>query len=410
MTKAMRCAVIVMGACVSVLTVRAQNMVAGEYWVDSDPGWGAGLPIAGIPPQPEVAGLLFAIPTGGLAPGNHIVGLRTRDANGHWSLTRTIPVYVNPALDDADIVRSVYFWNTDTGWNNGTDAGVDGASDVNGTVTASLNGTVPGMNNLFVRSLGANGHWSLTRALPVYVDAPDEDAAITRTEYFWNTDPGWALGANAGMDGQPDLNGPVVLSTADATDGLNTLFIRSLDAHGHWSLTRPIPIHTEAGPSGVMVAAESFWDVDPGFGSGDPVPGWSPGTDVQGAYDILVPFGLGLGAHRLFIRTIDSHGHWSLTNWEVDSVIVDGTTDAEDLWTSAGISTYPNPFTEGITVRTAGGAPVRVVIYDPQGKLVHDKMLSGETRIDLREQGSGAYTAFFWKADERIHTTTLIKH
>jgi len=397
------------GVCTSMLAVRAQNMVACEYWVDSDPGWGSAVPVAGVPVQPDVPGLQFAIPTGALTPGSHIVGVRTLDADGRWSLTRTIPVYVNPPLADADIVRSVYFWNSDAGWNSGTDADVDGAADVTGTVTASLNGTVTGMNHLFVRSLDANGHWSLTRALPIHVDEPDEDVAIARTEYFWNSDPGWGLGVDAGLDGQPEVSGQVPLATAAATDGLNTLFVRTKDVHGHWSLTRPIPILTESEPSGVVVAAESFWDEDPGFGSGDPVTAWSPGTDVQGAYDVMVPLGLGLGGHRLFIRTVDSHGHWSLTNWKVDSVMVDGTTDTEELWTNAGIATYPNPFTERITVRSADGAPVRVVIYDPQGKQVHDKVLSGETSIDLREHSSGVYTAFFWKDTERIYTTTLIK-
>jgi len=73
------------------------------------------------------------------------------------------------------------------------------------------------------------------------------------------------------------------------------------------------------------------------------------------------------------------------------------------------IALYPNPFTDGTTVRSEDGKPIRVVLYDPQGRLVHDKVLNGETYIDLQGLANGTYTAFFWKELERIHKVQLIK-
>jgi hypothetical protein len=399
-------AMILAGASLAMLGACAQNMVTGEFWVDSDPGWGQGSAITGMPIQTDVPAQQFAVPTTALDPGMHIIGIRTKDADGHWSQTNLIPTYINAAAQTADIVRTVYFWNTDTGWNSGTDTGIDGDPSVTGTVSASMSGTTPGLNTLFVRSQDATGHWSLTNSTPVYVDPPDANTPIVRTEYFLNTDPGWGNGADAEVDGQPDVNGLVSADISGAVQGVNTLYVRSQDAHGHWSLTNTVPLMAEDSSSGIIIAAESFWDVDPGFGQGDPVQGWTPGADVLGDFDITVPF-IGWGVHTLFIRSLDFHGHWSLTNWKIDIQV--GTVNVEDLAALLNISTYPNPFTEGITVRTADGLPVRVVLYDPQGKLVHDKMLTGETFIHLEGQASGAYTAFFWKDLERIHRVTLIK-
>ena len=107
----------------------------------------------------------------------------------------------------------------------------------------------------------------------------------------------------------------------------------------------------------------------------------------------------------LMVRALDLVGRWSLTN----RVIVDGSTSAEELSAAFAISTYPNPFTEGITVRIDDGQPVRVILYDPQGKLIYDETLNGETRIDLSQHANGSYTAFFWKEMKRIHRVQLVK-
>ncbi|MBK7944860.1 MAG: T9SS type A sorting domain-containing protein [Flavobacteriales bacterium] len=115
-----------------------------------------------------------------------------------------------------------------------------------------------------------------------------------------------------------------------------------------------------------------------------------------------------MGLHKLFI---EPGLPWTLglTNWKVDLIDVDGTTSMVDLTAQTGISTYPNPFTEGVTVRNSNGTPVRMVLYDPQGKLVHDRIMSGGSFIDLSEHSSGTYRAFFWKDGNRIFSTTMIK-
>lgn len=386
-------------------------MMFGEYWVDTDPGWGQGTTFSGLG-QPDVASAPFQVPTGVLSIGMHTIGVRTKDANGHWSQTNVTPLYVAAAPQAADIVRTVYFWNTDANWSSGTDADIDGAQQVNGQATVSLTGTTPGMNTLFARSQDAHGRWSLTNATPVYVGVPDANAAIMRTEYFLNTDPGWGDGSDAGVSGA-DMIPPTATTAnlASAVVGMNTLFYRSQDGHGHWGITNQVPLYVGAADENTeIVASESFWDEDPGFGQGDPVPDWIPGADVSGQFNIMVPIDIGWGYHKLYVRTRDSHDHWSLTNWQLDSVSVTGTVDVNDLATQAGISVFPNPFTDAFTVQPADAQPLRVILYDPQGKLVHDEVLYTSKRIDLSGLSNGAYTAFFWKDLERIHRVQLVKY
>ncbi len=58
-----------------------------------------------------------------------------------------------------------------------------------------------------------------------------------------------------------------------------------------------------------LVAAEAFFDTDPGVGAGMPL-SVTPASDVV-VVDNVSLSGLGLGFHALFVRYQDSHGNWS---------------------------------------------------------------------------------------------------
>lgn len=115
-----------------------------------------------------------------------------------------------------------------------------------------------------------------------------------------------------------------------------------------------------------------------------------------------------LGGDTLAIRSHDTNGRWSLTNF-IDSVTVEFSNSVQALNEAIGLSVFPNPFTDAFTVQPADAQPLRVILYDPQGKLVHDEVLNTSKRIDLSGLSNGAYTAFFWKDLERIHRVTLVK-
>ena len=73
------------------------------------------------------------------------------------------------------------------------------------------------------------------------------------------------------------------------------------------------PPYTPAPPAPTSITRiEWFIDRDPGLGNGTPAT-FTPSVDVA---DLAIPIpltGISHGVHRLFIRSIDPHGSWSLT-------------------------------------------------------------------------------------------------
>lgn len=313
----------------------------------------------------------------------------------------------------ADMLRGEYWIDQDLGVGSNTPFVLTDDPDVAGVILpVSLAGYGPGVHTIGIRTLNDDGHWSLTNfSKAVVIEVPPVPPIdLTETEYFLNEDPGFGNGFTAWTGSTVDAS-EVMFNPdlSNAVTGINTLFVRSRTSDGVWSLTshRAVVV-TEPDETTDIVRIETFSlpGLDPGFGAADQHVVSSPSTNLsEYVFDVPVPQDFNL-YDTLMVRVMDANGRWSLTN----RVIVDGSTSAEELGATYGISTYPNPFTEGITVRTEDGQPLRVVLYDPQGKLVHDKVLNGETYIDLGQHASGTYTAFFWKELERIHRVQLVKH
>ena len=220
----------------------AQDMVTGEYWIDTDPGFGMAAP---MPPQPQGIDVDYQFPvsTTALSPGMHTLAFRTKDASGRWSHTNHRPLFIAAAPPaESSIVRTEYFLNNDPGWGNGTDAGVDGAADIaDAGSTASVSDAVPGMNTLCYRSQDASGRWSHTNHRPLFV-ADSSSGVIVRVEYFWQDDPGFGQGSSSTVP-SPAGDVPAYLFPAQVPSGvgaLDTLLVRTLDSCGRWSHTNHV--------------------------------------------------------------------------------------------------------------------------------------------------------------------------
>jgi hypothetical protein len=83
------------GAQFEVHAVDAGSAIAaGEVWADVDPGVGAGQPMAAVDGSFDSASedLVAVVP--GLAPGDHTIGFRARDAAGNWSSAALLVINV----------------------------------------------------------------------------------------------------------------------------------------------------------------------------------------------------------------------------------------------------------------------------------------------------------------------------
>ena len=147
---------------------------------------------------------------------------------------------------------------------------------------------------------------------------------VMKAEYYFDADPGFgkgtALPLTAGLN--------ITISSASVgitglSNGVHRLFIRTQDADNHWSLTNNQvlfivnPVSIPSNPAVVNItAAEYYFDTDPGFGKGTALP-VTPGVNITISNSVINITGLPNGVHRLYIRTRNAGGHWSLTNNQV---------------------------------------------------------------------------------------------
>ncbi|HRG06975.1 MAG TPA: hypothetical protein PLJ08_00245, partial [Cyclobacteriaceae bacterium] len=72
------------GFYISTSTADVPNLVAAEYFFDTDPGVGNGtvIPIT----SGATSNFIASIPTSSITPGFHFVSIRSKDANGKWGI------------------------------------------------------------------------------------------------------------------------------------------------------------------------------------------------------------------------------------------------------------------------------------------------------------------------------------
>jgi hypothetical protein len=153
--------------------------------------------------------------------------------------------------------------------------------------------------------------------------------------------------------------------------GLHLLNFRAQDASGRWSDTAILPLQVQdatslaASPANFpitdsnnwLVAAEYFWDTDPGTNNGAPVtfsPGesFTPSSGTAAAFSVSVPH-LSLGLHFLKMRVKTAGGVWTAT--EQTPFILDRQTQLALVNSIVSIQTSTNVFTTNIATIFCGG-------------------------------------------------------
>ena len=131
-----------------------------EYFVGDDPGIGSATPLS-ISPSSDISGQSYSIDVSGLDEGFHLIGVRSMDSLGLWSLTNT-KVFFNEEIPATQpIVNAEYFWDTDPGFGNGNQVSIGPGPDLqNVMIAANLFGLPAGPHTLFVRTQDSTGEWS----------------------------------------------------------------------------------------------------------------------------------------------------------------------------------------------------------------------------------------------------------
>ena len=139
------------------------NLTKGEYFIDKDPGTGKAKAIAISTTGTNIT-QTFTATTTGLAPGYHRLYIRTKDSDGHWSLSTRKSIEIIKNLDTAKITAAEYFFSNDPGYGKATKK-TFAIPSANGTFqfTIPYNSIPAGADTLFVRVVDTDIKWSLTK-------------------------------------------------------------------------------------------------------------------------------------------------------------------------------------------------------------------------------------------------------
>jgi hypothetical protein len=138
----------------------AGDIVAAEYFIDTDPGIGRGISMT-VTSGGNVA-FSGAILPGALPSGVHSLFIRVK-SDGRWSLYEQRAFYISASPEDVtDVVAAEYFIDSDPGLGNGSPLAFTAGAAVARVFEIQVPvGMTDGRHYLFIRTRNATGKWSL---------------------------------------------------------------------------------------------------------------------------------------------------------------------------------------------------------------------------------------------------------
>ncbi len=159
----------------------SNDIIAMEYFIDTDPGISMGTPIS-ITPNDSLD-FTFNVDLTNISTGAHKVSVRAQQENGLWSYVQsTTFIVVQNSINEKDIVQLEYFFDINPGYGNGIDIPISANDSIETVAPISLSGLSTGIHNLYVRAKDENNQWSLLYMHEI--DVTESDALYPEIEYF----------------------------------------------------------------------------------------------------------------------------------------------------------------------------------------------------------------------------------
>lgn len=298
--------------CLLNQAVTAQQIDSVEYFINTDPGFGNGKGIA-TTHAANISDKFFTVDLTTVSNGFNNLYVRSHSSNGHWSQAKRW-LFFKDIIPATTINQLEYYIDTDPGFGNAIPVTISpGATVPNVFFTVDITVLSNGFHNLFIRSKDNAGNWSVTGKWLFFKDIIPA-ANVNKLEYYIDTDPGFGNATPVTIT--PGANIADVFFTVDITsrtNGFHTIFIRSKDNAGNWSVTNKWLFFKDIIPATNVSKLEYFVDTDPGFGNAVNVP-ITAGANIS---DLVIPVNttaLSEGFHKIFIRSRDNNGNWSITN------------------------------------------------------------------------------------------------
>ena len=254
-------------------------LTQAEYFFDNDPGMGNGIAFA-FTPDTVIHMPGMGINLAGISDSVHILYIRTRAANGRWSLTNrgTFALINNVSLPPSATVDSFtafeYFFDHDPGFGNGTLVPIGPATHLgNFPVMVNTSGLSDTQHLFFIRTLNRK---SLTQVVPFYVGTPLPVSWLSFTAWRsgaavqlkWNvvadaacqyfeverSSDGKHFEALGKVDKQ-NGTGPVAYDFTDTAplSGISYYRLRQVDADGQYRYSPVVAIRSDEGEGPLML-------------------------------------------------------------------------------------------------------------------------------------------------------------
>ena len=213
------------------------NLSRLEYFIDDDPGYGAGTSLSLVSTQDSQAD--YNIDLSAIEPGIHNLYVRAQNNYGQWSFVQKKTFYAFDASTqgNADLSRLEWFIDNDPGYGQGISLALADVQDSQADYNIDLSTVDPGMHNLYVRAQNNYGQWSFVHKKVFYVfDSPGGEREIVEIEYFLDEDPGVGSATSLNDISIPGQDLDIDFTVNAPNDsGNHIIYARAKDNFGMWS-------------------------------------------------------------------------------------------------------------------------------------------------------------------------------
>lgn len=316
--------------------IHAQQITNGEYFFDTDPGVGNGtaLPLFS---QSDSVIQTINIHTPGLNPGFHRVYFRYKNITDGWGITEDRLFYVYDtiypmATNQTPIAIGEYFIDTDPGMGNGVSIPAFSSTD---SAIQNINISAAGLNVGFHRAYfryknNSNG-WGIPEDRLFYIydtvhSIASNQSAITKVEYFIDTDPGIGNGVSMlAFSSTDSAIQNINISTLGLSVGFHRVYFRYKNNSNEWGIPEDRLLyiydvtHPIASNQPPITKGEYFFDTDPGVGNGSLIPAFTSSDSVINDM-MITTSGISAGSHYINLRYMNAQREWGIAETRIFSV------------------------------------------------------------------------------------------
>lgn len=358
-----------------------QEITGFEYFFDSDPGVGNGIPLE-VDPANDVE-LLASLDARDLSRGMHTLFIRAKQQDDVWGLPIKKLVFVDQSDPNmvGQIVAGEYFLNTDPGFAEATSFTIEPGEDIEATFTIPGSNLPVGDQNIFVRVQDEFGRWGMYTSFTFnllevpFVELIEQDSLEVTI-------------ANAEIPILEDLSlsGSNGLMIDSAFVGFKSGFIAEEDSL-FFSESDDFEVKME----------QSWIKV---FGTGSP-------EDYQDLFTTLVYKNVGVIPtdtvksleFQAFSQGLETNSVTRYLNLKIDSIATSDEIDVDIPNVFSLDQNYPNPFNPVTVIRfqLPVDSQVSLIVFDLLGRevatLVQDQKQAGyhQVRFDASALASGIY-------------------